>query len=220
MPTAKGTFPSNATEADRAKLLEACAAISTDTGIIIPEGMLIELVEASRSGTADYTALHDRMNDAIAKAVLGQTLTSEAKGGQYKGDIQMEVRQDLVKADSDLVCQSFNLQVARWLTAWNFPDALPPQVWRIVDEGEKLNNAANRDAKLHQVGFRPTLARVLKVYGEGYVETRDVETRDGKRSAAYLPAKPSRQETGFSVPETDYYVLVGSPVPACDVVDL
>ena len=39
--------------------------------------MTIELIEAARSGTADYEALYERMDKAIAKVVLSQTMTTE-----------------------------------------------------------------------------------------------------------------------------------------------
>lgn len=170
-PTGKGTYPASATQEERDKLLQALGAIATDAGVIIPEGMVIELIEAARSGTADYTALYDRMNAAIAKVVLGQTLTTEAAGGQYKAEVQMDVRQDLVKADADLVCQSFNLGPARWLTEWNFPGAAIPQVWRLIEAPEDLDTAATRDKTLFEIGYRPTLARIQATYGPDYQDT-------------------------------------------------
>lgn len=167
-PTAKGTYPPTATAEEKARLLKALGAIATDAGVIVPEGMAIELLEAARSGTADYTALYDRMNAAIAKVVLGQTLTTEAVGGQYKAEVQMDVRQDLVKADADVICQSFNHSVARWLTEWNFPGAAYPQVWRTIEDPEDVSRVAERDERLARIGYRPTLARVQEIYGDGY----------------------------------------------------
>lgn len=165
-PTATGKYPASATPEEKARLLAALGAIMTDSGIILPEGMAVELLEAARSGTADYTALYDRMNDAIAKVVLGQTLTTEAKGGQYKADVQMDVRQDLVKSDADLVCQSFNRSAARWLTEWNFPGAAVPRVWRQIDEGEDLEKRAKVDQALHEMGYEPaSIDYINETYG-------------------------------------------------------
>ncbi len=165
-PTAVGKYPGNATPEEKTRLLSALGAIATESGIIVPDGMLVELLEAARSGTADYTALCDRMDQAIAKVVLGQTLTSEAVGGQYKADVQMDVRQDLVKADADLVCSSFNESVARWLTEWNFPGAAIPRVWRVVDEGEDLEKKSRVDKALHEMGYEPEdIGQINDTYG-------------------------------------------------------
>lgn len=152
------------------KLLQTVRAIATDSGAIVPEGIEVDLLEAARNGSGSYEDLYDRMDAAIAKRVLGQTLTTEAAGGQYKADVQNDVRMELVKADADLICNSFSNSVAAWLTEWNFPGAAVPKVWRILNEEEDLSQAADRDSKLSQVGYRPTPERVRQVYGEGYEE--------------------------------------------------
>jgi len=166
-PTAKGTYPPNATAAEKAKLLAALGAITTDAGVIMPEGMAIELIEAARSGTADYTELCDRMDAAISKVVLGHTGSSDATPGRLGGeDNAHEVRQDLVKADADLVCESFNRGPARWLTEWNFPGAKTPRVWRQVDEGEDLDKRSQVDERLHNMGYEPaSLEYINETYG-------------------------------------------------------
>lgn len=165
MPTAKGTYPVNATEEEKRRLLSALRAIQTDSGIIVPEGMQIELIEASRGGQVHYEGFMDRMNAAIAKVVLSQTLTTDAAGGQYKADVQKSVRNEVVRADADLVCATFNRSVARWLTEWNHPQAKTPKVWRRVTEEMDLRPRAERDKILFSMGFRPTLEYVRETYG-------------------------------------------------------
>jgi len=165
-PTAKGSYPANASDYERQRLLAALEAISTDAGVIVPEGMQIDLIEAARSGTADYTSLYDRMDKAIAKVVLGQTASTEGTAGKLGNEeLQGDVRLELVKADADLVCQSFNLSVAKWLTEWNYPNANPPMVWRKVEDPEDLNQVAERYERLHNMGFRPTEAHFKEVFG-------------------------------------------------------
>lgn len=171
MPTAVGEYDTNATPAERSALLAATLAVQTDSGIILPKGMALNLLEAARSGTADYKALQDNMDEMIAKVVVGQSMTSEARGGQYKSEMQHDVRQDLVKADSDLICESFNLTVVQWLTAWNFPSAQPPRVYRVVDEPEDLKQRADRDKVVAGMGFKPSLRYIQDTYGGDWVES-------------------------------------------------
>ena len=170
MPTAKGIYPVNATEEEKRRLLSALRAIQTDSGIIIPEGMQIELIEAARGGEVRYETFVDRMNAAIAKVVLSQTLTTDAAGGIYKAEVQKSVRNEVVRADADLVCDTFNRSVARWLTEWNYPGAKPPQVWRRVREETDLRPQAQRDQILFSMGFRPSLEYVRETYGSGWGE--------------------------------------------------
>jgi phage gp29-like protein len=189
-PTALGKFEPSATADERSRLLAALSAIQTDAGIIIPKGMEVELIEAARSGTADYTMLYDRMNAAIAKVVLGQTASTEGTPGRLgNDDLQGDVRLDLVKADADLVCDSFNRGPARWLTDWNFPGAAYPKVWRDVEEPEDLNSRAERDAKLYTMGFKPTLQEITTTYGGEWVETRPAPpAEDGAPAPGTAPA--------------------------------
>ncbi|HLD67846.1 MAG TPA: DUF935 family protein, partial [Pseudomonas sp.] len=183
MPTAVGKYDKNAMPEEKAKLLEATHAIQSDSGIIIPEGMLIELLSAGRSGTADYQALHDAMDAAIAKVVLGQTASSQGTPGRLgNDDLQGDVRLDLIKADADLICESFNLGPARWLTAWNFPDAAPPRVYRVVETPEDMQARAERDERVFGFsGYKPTLGYVQETYG---VEVQEQEPDHGDQPPA------------------------------------
>ncbi len=171
-PTAVGRYETNATPPERAKLLQALRAIHTDSGISIPKGMEIELLEAARSGTGDYTALYDHMDRAIAKVVLGQVASTEGTPGKLGNEeLQQDVRLDLVKADANLVCDSFNRSVVRWLTEWNYPNAAPPRVWRKTEDAEDLSRVAERESTVFDMGFRSTLRHVHATYGGEWEET-------------------------------------------------
>lgn len=174
MPTAVGKYPASASEDERNRLLQALGAIMSDSGIRIPETMQIELLEAARSGTADYTALYDRMDAAIAKVVLGHTGSTDATPGRLGGESNAaDVRDDLIAADADLICSSFNCTVARWLTHFNDPLAPPPRVWRRTESDPDLNAQAQRDKLIFDVGFKPTLKYIAETYGEDFVEKSD-----------------------------------------------
>ncbi|MBF0417531.1 MAG: DUF935 family protein [Magnetococcales bacterium] len=169
MPTAMGSYPANATDEEKRRLLSALRAIQTDSGIIVPEGMKVELIESSRGGQVSYESFIDRMNAAIAKVTLSQTMTTDATGGQYKADVHKHVRNEVVKADADLICDSFNRSVGAWLTEWNFPEARPPKVWRRVSEDQDLRPIVERDRMLFEMGLRPSDAYIRATYGDGWV---------------------------------------------------
>lgn len=170
-PTGIGKFEPTADPADQAKLLAAVQAIRSDSGVIYPKGMEIGLLEAARSGSADYKALHDTMDGTIAKTVVGQTASSEGTAGKLGSEgLRSDVRDDLVKADADLACESLNLGPVVWLTRWNFPDADPPRVFRVTEEDEDLAARATRDKTVSEMGFKPTLKYVHDVYGGEWVE--------------------------------------------------
>lgn len=170
-PTAVGKYPLGTSEKDQDALLEGLQAIQTDSAIKVPDGMIIELLEAKRGGTADYTALYDRMDAAIARATLGQTASTQGTPGKLgNDDLQSDVRDDIVKADADIVCKSFSASVVKWLVEWNFPGAKIPEVWRKCEESEDQNKLAGRDERISKMGFKPTLKYIQEVYGGEWVE--------------------------------------------------
>ncbi len=167
-PTVVGKYGPNATPEERRKLLAATEAVQTDAGVILPEGMAIELLEAARAGTVDYKSLHETMDETIAKVVLGQTMTTEDGASLSQAKVHLQVRADLVKADADLVSESFNRGPIAWLMRWNFPSAAPPKVWRVMEEPEDLTARAERDSKVFALGYRPTGDYIRQTYGEGW----------------------------------------------------
>lgn len=171
-PTAVGKYQQGTSTDDQNKLLDSLQAIQTDSAITIPDGMAVELLEATRGGTADYTALYDRMDAAIARATLGQTASTQGTPGKLgNDDLQSDVRDDIVKADADIVCKSFSASVVKWLVEWNFPGAKIPEVWRKCEESEDQNKTAERDERICKMGFKPTLKYIQEVYGGEWVES-------------------------------------------------
>jgi phage gp29-like protein len=198
-PTTVGKHPTNATAEEKRKLLDALEAIATDTGITVPQGMEISFLEAARSGVADYVKLCEYMDAAIAKITLGQTASTQGTPGRLgNDDLQGDVRADLIRADADLVCESFNETVATWLTEYNFPGAKPPRVYRVTDPDEDLAARADRDTKIYQMGFKPTLEYIQEQYGEGWEERKVTPPEDDQNQ---LPPKlPGKAE--FADPDT------------------
>lgn len=184
-PTVKGVFPPNATPEEQHKLLATLAAIQTDAGLIVPEGMDIELLESARTGSGDHAALCAYMDRAIAKLIVGQVMTSDAVGGQYKAEVQDQVKDDLVKADADLICDSFNRSVVRWLIDYNLPGAAYPKVWRQVEEDEDPRARAEREKLICDMGFKPTLKHIEDAYGGEWTERAEAQP------ALDDPASPS-----------------------------
>ncbi|MBF0424322.1 MAG: DUF935 family protein [Magnetococcales bacterium] len=167
-PTALGKFPQGASEEERRQLLSAILAIQSDAGITMPEGMQVELLEATRGGSAGYQELVHIINAAIAKIVLSQTMTTDQGASLAQARVHMDVRHELVEADADLIDNSFNRTVVAWLTAWNFPGVAPPTVHRVMDEPEDMLKRSERDKNIFALGYRPTLKQIEAVYGDGW----------------------------------------------------
>jgi SPP1 gp7 family putative phage head morphogenesis protein len=170
MPTLKGTMPAGSfNDATlKAKVLAELRKFATDTAMVVPDGTVVELLEAARSGAGNYEALTSAMDAAIAKIILSQTMTTDDGSSRSQAEVHAGVRDKVVKTDADLLCASFSRQVVTWLTEWNFPGATPPTVWRNLEPPEDLDKRAERDSKISKLGYDPDEEYISAVYGEDY----------------------------------------------------
>lgn len=164
-PTALGKYPRDTDQSGQTKLLAALRAMQRDSAVVVPEGMEVSLIEAMRSSSADHQAFVETMNEAILMVCLGQTATSKGSAGKLGNDSERETVKDaILKADSDMLSESFNRSIVTWLTEWNFPGAVPPTVYRVFSD-EDLDVRIERDKKISEMGFKPTLKYVQETYG-------------------------------------------------------
>ena len=179
-PSVKSKYPAGATEKEKATALEAAKAFRNESAVAVPEGFDVELIEAAKNSGGSYEEFLKYWDGAIAKIILSQTGTTQQ--GQYSGTAEVlnDVKSELVKADADLLCESFNDTVATWLTEWNFPGAKTPQVWRKVPNTRREEAQRAADKGAYEIGLELTDDAISRRYGE-----------DWKRRAAAPVSVPS-----------------------------
>ncbi|MXX62972.1 MAG: DUF935 family protein [Holophagales bacterium] len=166
MPIAVGKHLPGASEQDKAKLLEACLALRTETGVVIPDGNLIELLERKATGTMSYEEFYARMDRAIAEVILSETMTLEDGSSLSQAQVHHEVKKEVIGADAWVISESFTRTVATWLTEWNFPGAAVPRVNRVMEDPPDLEALAKRDKLIVEfTGRRLTEEYVKETYG-------------------------------------------------------
>jgi phage gp29-like protein len=166
-PTAVGKYPHGAQPPEQQKLLDALAAIARDAGVIIPEGMTVELLEAQRSTAGSHEAFCRYLDEQIGLIILGDAPGAKDSGGALASAaiLRNEVRLELVADDADLLSATLNQTLLRWITELNVPGAIPPTVWRDVKPAEDLKARSERDKNISSLGYRPTLKTVQESYG-------------------------------------------------------
>ncbi|NCJ05196.1 DUF935 family protein [Synechococcales cyanobacterium C] len=153
-----GKYPAGTPPEEQAKLKRVVEGLASDAGGIIPEGMAIDLLEARRSGNAEFSVLDEKCDDAIARIILGETMTIDAEGGQYKGETHLSIQQQMILADSDALCASFSRGPVRQLIEYNrarLGDAAIPSVWRVPPRQDDLKLTSEIYANLYEIGFEP-----------------------------------------------------------------
>lgn len=168
-PTVMAKYPQEVNDNEQDDLLYKLETIQQDSTIVLPENINVEFLEASRqSSTNTYESICTYMDNAIAKVILGQTLTTEiGKTGSYAASkTHNEVRHDILKADADLLCHTLNETVVKWLVDFNFANVKKyPQIWIETEEQETLKEFAERDKMLFDLGLPLSKQYLYDKYG-------------------------------------------------------
>lgn len=171
-PSTVVKYPSGSGRDVTEKALQVARQLRLDGAAAIPDTMVLELLEATR-GTVDQATFHRQMQAAIAKIILGQTMTTDDGSSLAQGQVHMEVREELTDADAEIQCESFQNGPARWLTEWNFPGAATPIVSRPSPEDQSaaadlLTKKAQALKAMREAGLEPDDDTRLTITGPGW----------------------------------------------------
>jgi phage gp29-like protein len=192
-PTPWGKYPRNAGPKEKGTLFDALRAISNDGVVMTPEGMQIELLESKLTGSVStQESLCNFMDDWIAEVLLGQEPRTSGGGALAAASKERTaVRLDLVQADSDLLSDTLNNTLIRWICEYN--GLAPCLVYRVIAEEEDLKASSETDKNVSEMGFELNLDAVRAKYGEGWEKKAP--------APAQPPALPGRRPA--TVPVVD-----------------
>lgn len=104
LPIILGKYYQGATDAEKSSLMRAVTALGHDARAIMPKEMELEINKVTGSGDGSvHLAMVDWAERSQSKAILGQTLSAEARAtgmGSGVADLHAEVRHDILKADA------------------------------------------------------------------------------------------------------------------------
>ena len=102
-------------------------------------------------------------------------MTTLDGSSQSQATIHKDVQDDIIQADADLLCESFNENVIPWIIKYNFPTANPPKVWRKIKQKENfLEKAQMEEVVGRSAGLRQTKKYVTETYGGEWEEVTPV----------------------------------------------
>jgi phage gp29-like protein len=144
-------YPLGATEEMKNTLKQIMRNLASKTEILIPQGVEIALIEAQRSGRADYGAALAFHNGGIARAILMSTLfgtgaeAETSRGGDSQSFLQLRILFKMADNVSKALAASMMTQVVQQLVALNFDGdavALTPKfVWQDYGQFEGMKIA-------------------------------------------------------------------------------
>jgi phage gp29-like protein len=177
-PTVVGKYRAGTTKEQVQQLKHALASLSQDAAATIPDSMVVELLEAKRTGGDSYEKIIDKADRAIRKVILGETFTSSTGGLGSSGaaEADNQVLDDIVQADSDLLAGGCLSRLSRWICFLNRLEVTrPPRITRKIGaakerklKAEEQLSTANRDEILYRLGWQRSEKSVIETFGDGY----------------------------------------------------
>lgn len=172
MPLRIGRYDAGATPSDINTLITAVANIGTDAAAIIPKSMDIqfaELPKTSDGGAAVYQNLADWLDRQVSKAILGQTMTTDAQStglNSNSAQVHNEVRTDILAADAKQLANTLNRDLVRPYIDLNFgPQTVYPRIKLAVVEPDDLQTLATALSLLVPVGLEVEQSEVRGKFG-------------------------------------------------------
>lgn len=166
-PTVVGKYPQGANSDQQAEVKRATELVQAKTGVIIPEGFALDLLEASRAGNASYEQMVQRMDTAITITVRKQNLTTEVTGGsRAASETHDTVEHRTTKMDASEVADLYNATLVKWLVDYNFAGVKEYPKLRFITEKEEVKKEeAETDAILiTQMGLNVSAAFIAEKY--------------------------------------------------------
>ena len=156
IPLRIGRYGPEASDDDIRALEEAVALLASDAGCVVPESVLIDLVQAKGSVTGAegfFERQADWVDAQVSKAVVGQTMTSDDGASLAQARVHQEVRGDIVADDVRQMCDTLNRTVVAWYCELNHPPRAAgwPRIAPPPDE-DALDTAGL--ARMVQAGLR------------------------------------------------------------------
>jgi phage gp29-like protein len=221
LPIRLGKYPPGTADAEKASLMRAVIQLGHSAAGIIPEGMGIEFQKASEGSEAPFLSMMRWADDAMSKAVLGGTLTSQTSetggGAMALGNVHNEVRHDLMAGDARQLAGTLSRDLLWPLLALNRPgNDDPRRAPRLVFETRDPTEAAQTAANIQSassLGIPVPLAWARSSLGIP-------EPQNGEPVLHPAPAAPafgSGPASAFSqVAAAAQALMAGKPAPAKD----
>ncbi len=160
MPLRIGRYGPGASDEDKRILRQAVINLGSDAAAVLHESMQIEFQDAvqGRGGEGLFLAAAEFWDKQTSKAVLGQTASTEGTPGKLGNDAaQMEVRQDILRADAAVLAATLNRDLVKPFIDLNFgqpPDNRYPRIVLPLPEPDKMEAIVDAIARLVPLGLR------------------------------------------------------------------
>jgi len=176
-PIKRAGVPFTAKTEDKEFFKTELQEMASEGVVVLPDDgegnkFTLDLLEATSQGWECFARLIDKIDECAAVNVLGQNLTTSAKGsGSYAlGDVQDRIRLDRLESDALSMGECLTAQVLEPWAWYNYGDRAmaPLGGWSTKAPEDRARTATTWQAlgdglqKLRSAGLRPDLAEVAR----------------------------------------------------------
>lgn len=170
MPIRLGRYGAGASPEDQKKLLRAVRSIASDAAAIIHESMNIDFVSADKGGSGTgggvFAAMASYLDEAISKAVLGQTQTTDKGSNRAQAQVHDGIRKDILLSDARAVGATLKRDiVVPYVDLNHGPRPRYPSVVLIIRDNQDITTTAEALEKLVPMGLKVQMSEVRDLLG-------------------------------------------------------
>lgn len=128
IPIRVGKYGPGANEDEKRTLLRAVASLASDAGVIIPESMIIDLLETKGTGSEAHEKACRYLDEQLSKVVIGQTMTADNGSSKAQAEVHERVRLEIRAADADELAATLQRDLVGPYCLFNYglaPDRCP-----------------------------------------------------------------------------------------------
>ena len=151
-------------ETVRSSILASLAKVGTDGAGVVTQNSELQILSSS-AGTADYQHWMDYIDKLFALLILGQTASSSEASGFSRGQIQENVRRDILEADCRALMETVNTQILAPLERFRYGTEGTLEFVLDYSMPENLIEKAEIVKKLSDSGFRADPAWIEDTFG-------------------------------------------------------
>ena len=182
-PFRKGTYQMGTPGKD--ELIKALKNSGSMAWAAIPNDTSLEFIQNTASGsTTAYKTFAEFCDKQISKCFLGNTLTTDAEGGKYKGDIHRDSEKSKFASDRRYILNLLNTQFLEMLEVHGFkPDG--GRFAFVLEDGLALNTRLDMDMKLSEK---------IEIPAEYWYSKYNIPLPKGGAKAVTKPKEPEEEK--------------------------
>jgi phage gp29-like protein len=157
----------SANESHIADLLSAISDFQTEFGVVIPDDLQMDLMEATRSGSVGYESFITLLDRAKALVILGEVDTSglaKGPGSFAKSRVSNEVRLETIRMDGRGVASVLTNQLVAPFVAMNYGPGVPMPRWEWdIEDAEPREARQNGAQALLNMGLEVPTGHLYRI---------------------------------------------------------